>query len=313
MKKLLKIAVVLILLLVVVVGVIGYLVYRNLDEIVRFGTEKGLQHALLVPATVGGAEVNLAEQWVELRDITIPNPEGYKTSHAMKFGVIRAEIDAASFRTNERRVKLVLVSGPDISFEQKLRTSNIQQLLDNVSRLAGTAEKEPPPPADPETEPKLLIDKVLIQDTVVRFTLPVANVVASDKGNASMKIATTEINDFGGGKQMTPAEALQMFIAVILETVIKNGKGILSAETLASLEGSMKGLPGGVAGRAGDAAGTVGGVVTTVSDELQKALGGVGDAADSAVDAVGGVVGDARRGIGRLIPGGDSDKKTEQE
>jgi hypothetical protein len=311
MKKLLKIAVVLVLLLVVLAGVIGYLVYRNLDEILRFSTEKGLQYALQVPATVGGAEVNLNEQWVELRDITIPNPEGYKTSHAMKFGVIRAEIDAASFRTNERRVKLVLVSGPDISFEQKLRTSNIQQLLDNVSRLAGTAEEEPPPPVDPETEPKLLIDMVRIEDMVVRFTLPVANVIASDKGNATMKVATTEIKDFGGGKQMTPAESLQMFMAVILETVIKNGKGILSSETLASLEGSMKGLPGGVAGRAGDAADTVGGVVTTVSDELQKALGGASEAAGSATEAVGGAVEGARRGIGRLIPGGQSEENKE--
>jgi phage-related protein len=126
-----------------------------------------------------------------------------------------------------------------------------------------------------------------------------------------MKVATTEIKDFGGGKQMTPAESLQMFMAVILETVIKNGKGILSSETLASLEGSMKGLPGGVAGRAGDAADTVGGVVTTVSDELQKALGGASEAAGSATEAVGGAVEGARRGIGRLIPGGQSDENKE--
>jgi hypothetical protein len=313
MKKLLKIAVVLVLLVVVAVAVIVYLAYRNVNEIVRFSTEKGLAYALMVPATVGGAEVNFTEQWVELSDITIPNPEGYKTSHAMKFGVIRAEIDAASFRTNERRVKLVLVNNPDISFEQKLRTSNIQQLLDNVSRLAGTAENEPAPSADPATEPTLIIDKVRVENTVVRFTLPLASVVASESGNATMRVSDIEINDFGGGKQQTPAEALQLFIAVILETVIKNGQGILSAETLASLKGSMEGLPGGVSARAGEAASAVGGVATTVSDELQKALGGASEAAGTAADAVGGAVDDARRGLGRLIPGGQSEKKTEQE
>ncbi len=303
-KKLVKIiAVLAIVVLILVAGGIWWAL-NNLNWIVRSQIESHASHALMVPVTVGGVEVNLSEQWVEISEIEIANPDGYRTSHAMKFGLIRVEIDAASFRTMERRVKLIRISESDISYERTLRTSNLQELMDNVSRLID----EDAPPPDPEKEPRLLIDQMVIEDTTVRLTLPLASTVATSSGNATLKISDIVIEDYGDGEQQTPAEALQMFIAVILKTILENAGSILSAEALASLGNTLEGLPGGVADKASETADKVSGVATEVSDELRQALGGVGDTVGEAADSVGDAVDDVRRGFGRILPGGRRDE-----
>jgi uncharacterized protein involved in outer membrane biogenesis len=310
-KKLLKIGAVLIVLLLIALGAGVYWLMNNLNWVVRSQTEKAMSYALMVPVTIGGAEVNLREQWVELRDIDIANPEGYKTSHAMRFGVVRVQIDAASFRTTEPRIRLIRIVESDISFERTLRSSNLQDLMDNVSRLID----EDAPPPDPEIN--LIIEQMIVENTTVRLTLPIASTVATAKGNASLSVSDIVIENFGGGESMSPAEGMQMFIAVILKTILENAGDILSAETLASLNATLQDVPGEVAGRAEAAAESVGSVAKEVSDELKQTLGNLGDTVGDAAKGVGETVEDAaeevRQGLGRLLPGRRSQDSSTEE
>jgi hypothetical protein len=310
-KKLLKIGAVLIVLLLIALGAGVYWLMNNLNWVVRSQTEKAMSYALMVPVTIGGAEVNLREQWVELRDIDIANPEGYKTSHAMRFGVVRVQIDAASFRTTEPGIRLIRIVESDISFERTLRSSNLQDLMDNVSRLID----EDAPPPDPEIN--LIIEQMIVENTTVRLTLPIASTVATAKGNASLSVSDIVIENFGGGESMSPAEGMQMFIAVILKTILENAGDILSAETLASLNATLQDVPGEVARRAEAAAESVGSVAKEVSDELKQTLGNLGDTVGDAAKGVGETVEDAaeevRQGLGRLLPGRRSQDSSTEE
>jgi len=299
-KKLLKVGIAVTIVLVLIIAGLAFWAYSNINELVRWQTEVQMAHALMVPVKVGAAEVNLSDQWVEIRDIEISNPDGYRTSHAMKFGAVRVQIDAASFRTDEPKVRLIRITESDISFERKLRTSNLQDLMENVSRLVDDEE----PPREDETS--LLIERMVIENTTVRLTLPLASTVATSSGNATLRVSDIVIENFGGGEQKSPAEAMQMFIAVILKTILENAGDILSAEALASLQGTMQDLPGDVASRASDAADAVGDVAATVSDELRQALGGVGDSVGDAAEGV-------RRGIGRILPGGQRDPDEDED
>lgn len=286
MKKILMILLILGALVFVAVAAIGIIAFRNLDKIVRVGTEKGLSHVLMVDVTVDGAGVDVKNGRVELRGINIPNPPGYNSSHAMRFGLVACEVDAQSFRTNEPVVRLINIQAPDIVVEKVGPKTNLQTLADNAARLASEEEKEP-------SDKQYRIDKLLVEDSVVRVAIPM-----SGGKTVSAKLPDVEKTNIGGGESVSPAEFMQEFLATLMGSIGKLGTGAfegvqgLSSEAMGALESGLGSLEG-----VGGALGDVGKGVTGTVGDVGK---GVGDAA-----------GDAVRGLGGLLGGkkGEEDKE----
>lgn len=296
-RKLLWFAAVIVLLLVLVAGAALFLIFRSKDELVRMGAEKALAYALDVPATVQGANLDLAAQAVELRGIRIPNPEGFSKDTAISFGVVRAEVDVASFTTDKRVIKLIRVAEADVLLEKNLKTSNLQTLIDNTSRLSRQDEKQPPP-AEDASRASMVIDRVLVERTVVRVKLAGVTSLAGEKTAAKLRLADLEMRNVGGdGEQVTPAQALERFLALLLESIRRTGTGVLPDDLIASLDSTLDGLPKDVLGDARDAAGKVTG-------EVQDAAGNVLKTGEKAVEGVKDAVGGVTGKIGGLL-GGD--------
>lgn len=300
-RKLLWFAAALVLLLVLVAGAAVFLIFRSKDELVRLGAEKSLAYALAVPATVESATLDLGAQSVELRNIRIPNPEGFSNDTAMVFGVVRAEVDVASFRTDKRLIKLIRVAEADVLLEKSLQTSNLQKLIDNTSRLSRADEKSPPTSTEPSTA-TMIIERLLVEKTTVRLKLQGVTTLAGDKTAVTLKLADLELKNVGGdGEQVTPAQALERFLALLLESIRRSGKGVLPPDLLASLDKTLDGLPNDVLREAEAAAGKVTAIV-------EDAAGSAIKAGEKAIDEVKGAVDDVTGKIGGLL-GGDKKKE----
>lgn len=303
-RKLLWFSAVIVLLLVLVAGAALFLIFRSKDELVRVGAEKSLAYALDVPATVQSASLDLGAQAVELRGIRIPNPEGFSNDTAIAFGVVRAEVDVASFTTDKRLIKLIRVGEADVLLERSLKTSNLQALIDNASRLSRQDETQPAPTED-ASRATMVIERLLVEHTTVRVKLAGMDAVAGDKAAAKLKLADLEMRNVGGdGEQVTPAQALERFLALLLESIRRTGTGVLPDDLIASIDTTLDGLPKDVLGDAQEAA-------RKVTGEIQDAAGNVLKTGEKAVEGVKDAVGGVTGKIGGLL-GGDK-KKADSE
>lgn len=236
-----------VLLIIVVVGAV--MLWSNLDGVVRVGTERALSYVLKVDVTVDGADVDARAGTIALKGINIPNPEGYKTPHAMNFGEVFVEADIASFRTNEPTIRLIRVSEPDIIYDRKVNTSNIDDLLANAS----SAEEEEAAPE--EARKQLVIEKVLVEGSTIQVGLPF-----TEGRTMKANVPNIEINDIGKkNDRVSPAEAMKEVLDEMLAAFAKVGAD------------RLKGGEDAVEKAADEAAGAI----NEAADEVKEKLGGL--------------------------------------
>jgi len=251
MKKILTIGAVILAVIVITLIALGGYLFSQKDEIIRRGTEYGLSYVLEVPVTVGSASLEISAGTLQFTDINISNPDGYNSDHAMAFGLVKVQADVNSLINEQVKViNLVQVSQSDIILEKKGASSNLQDLMASSMRFASGEEATS---AEEETsDVQMKIEKVIIDGTEVAAILPILN------KEVGVKIPDIELNDFGGDKEtVTPAEALQEFIAVILAEITKFGDGILPADFLSNISGDLKNLPGEILSNVTDQIGSI--------------------------------------------------------
>ncbi len=302
MKTLIKVVLVILLFILLAAGIGLYFLAKNLDGIVRNGTERALEYVLQVDVSVGGASVDVRSGAIEFTDILISNPDGYNSDHAMAFGLVRAEADIASFRTDKPIVRLIRLSQSDIVLEKKGTSSNLQDLMRNAQRLASGEGKEPPPSEDEAAGKKMVIEKLLIDGTTVGVQVPLL------EQTYRVELPDVEKENIGGGdeEKVSPAEAMQEILAILLEQIREAGAGILPGDLLNSLQDSLRSLPADLRGRVGETTERLRG---SVDSALEGLTSGSKDSVGDAVDSAGDTVKDVTEGIGETVEGAGEDAK----
>ncbi|HXV76914.1 MAG TPA: hypothetical protein VD788_11425 [Candidatus Polarisedimenticolaceae bacterium] len=169
-------------------GIAVWLLLGNLDRIVKRAVER-------VGSETTGTRVALDDVLISIRStegaldgLTIANPPGYETTHALELERVRLALDLSSLRTDEVVLREVAVDGAHVVFEQKGQTSNLRTLLDHVER-AGRESGDPRTAAGDEL--RLVVEKftfsggkvTLIHDRLDEdLTFEIPEVVVRDIG-----------------------------------------------------------------------------------------------------------------------------------
>jgi len=245
---------------VVAVGLVALVVILalSLDSIVKrgvesvgpqiTGTEMKLQSVNLSPFSGSGT----------LKGFLIGNPEGYKTSSAIKVGETSVGVRPKSVLSDKIHVTHVRVVGPEITFEGTLGTkNNLGKIMENVEAATGGAKQTKPDgkPADSGTARKLQVDDFLISGAKV-------NVSMTMLGGRSLTVAIPDIHfsALGTGPEgITAAELTKKVLSQV------------NAETLKAVEKAVTDLGNQATDLIKDAAGN------KVTNLLDKATRGAGD------------------------------------
>lgn len=260
-----------ILVILLIVG--GILLFANIDKIIRSGTEQVLTYVFEVDATVGGADLKATQGSITFTNIVIPNPDGYGTPTAIRFGEVTVEADIQSFRGDQPTIRLIRLTDPTIVFEKTVRSSNLQDLIDNAMRLVPEEGEEAP---EPEQEPEGAQASIIIQRVeIVSTSVGVAVPFTGDSFNVTLPDLVLE--DIGGSNNepVLPAEALADILVAILTNV--------------------RGLAEDVVGNFDELAS---GVVSDASEMVEGTMGEVGGQVNETVE---GVTGRVTEGLGGLL------------
>ncbi|WP_309397829.1 hypothetical protein [Cerasicoccus maritimus] len=253
-------------LVLIVVGLIA--LYFSINSIVggsvtkafnKFGPEiTGTQ------TYIKSTGVNVFDGTISINGLFIGNPEGFEKPSAMECGEIYIDIEPSSLLSDRIEVNEIKIVAPKFTYDQNLATNNLSKLksqVDSNMKKYKTADETPAEtpqePADAEQPSKtLILHKLIVSDGEVDLSVNLALV------KANQVLALPEINEDFGGKGVTPAEATDYILSIVLEKVV-----VVAAEMVQEIANDPN----------------------AVLDTATKSLDNAGDAVDKAGQAIKGL------------------------
>ncbi len=279
MRKLIR----LVVLLVILVLVAGATFWFYVDRIAKEGVERGATYALGVPTTVGDADVGLLVGAVGLDDLTVSNPQGYETPHLLAvqrfdLGVVTNTLFKETIQVN--RFEL---DGVDLHVEQKIGTSNMAEVLENIKARTGGGG-EPPEEKEEPAGKKVQVDRIVVRNITAHVqTLPVGGKVST----VDVEVPEIVLEDVTSdeGKGLAVAELTRRLLPAILTAVINKSRGLPNVDL------------DGLAANVGETTRALG---KGAQDLVQQVGAGAGGLLDSVFKGAAGKEGDEKEGDGLL-------------
>ena len=229
MKKII-LRIVLGLVLVLVLAVVaGFLL---IDQIAKSGVEKGASYALGVETTVKSIDVRLFDGQIIIDELNISNPEGFTSPHLVHTGRVDVQVDLGSLSSETVEVSKFELDGLEMHIEQKIGTSNVSQIMDNLKRLSKDTDKDKKKdkPASKGPSKQVIIKRILIENVVAHFHLLAGPALKVEVPT----IELTNVSSDGGGG--VAGQLTSQIFSAVLEAVLKSAKGIVPADFLEGLD-----------------------------------------------------------------------------
>jgi len=204
-----------VLIIVIALGAALYYVWTSLDNLVEAAIEKyGSQ---VTQTAVQVQKVNLQRTLAQgkgsIAGISVANPAGFSAPHAFTLGQIQTKIDIKTITQSPVVIDEIVVAAPQMFFEiNNERKVNFNVLKNNINRAIPTqSTTRQTETKAPETEIRIIIRRLLIQDGKVEAT-----VIPLDK-QLSTRLPRIELRNLGGKGGSTPAEITRQILDVVVD------------------------------------------------------------------------------------------------
>jgi uncharacterized protein involved in outer membrane biogenesis len=114
--------------------------------------------------SLGDVNISILSGKANLKDLFLGNPQGFKSTEAMKVGSILVGVDEKSLTKDTIVIDTIEVIAPAITYEKTRGSDNFNAIINNANSFLGTKEskKEPAKKKSSETAGK----KILIKDFI---------------------------------------------------------------------------------------------------------------------------------------------------
>lgn len=246
--------------LLIVIGLVA--VYLSLNSLVGGGVERAFNkfgpEVTGTKTYIDSANINVFKGDIGINGLFIGNPEGFEKPSAMECGEIYVDIEPSTIFSDRIVINEIRIVAPHFTYDQSLSGNNLtklkQQIDDNMKKFQKADEKPAEPTEAPtEEQPKktLVLNKLIVSDGKVDLAVNLAVL------KAGRELPLPQINKDFGGEGVTPAEAVDYVLSVVLEQVVK-----ASAELVREISNNPQDVLESVTG--GDAAEAVQGATDAV-------------------------------------------------
>ena len=126
MKKFLT---VLLVLIVVIGGAVWYFTTYKMDAMIEQKIEQAGTASFGTEVSIGSVKTSIKDGSLEISDITIPNPAGFRNKNAVTLRGIEAAVDYAKLE-----IKRVYINEPDIVIEEKGGKTNFDVMMERLNQ-----------------------------------------------------------------------------------------------------------------------------------------------------------------------------------
>lgn len=253
-----------ILFLIVVMVVI---MLSMIDSIAKSAVEEGASYALQVDTRLDKMNVRLLNGQITMNGLHISNPEGFTTSHLMRSGRFDLTVRPGSLLSDTVEVSRFEIDGLDLNIEQKLTSSNIGKILDNLKRF-NRGKKDIKKEGEGK---KIKADMIVIKNVVAHFHLPM-NLLPS--GPVTVKVPEIKLENVSSdnAEGVIISELVARIIPAILVAVIEQSSGVVPADFLKGLDTQVT-----------EVAKAVGTQVDAIQKQLEQQIKKIGEKGEKAI------------------------------
>jgi uncharacterized protein involved in outer membrane biogenesis len=206
----------LIVILVIVIAIVVAVVVLNLDRIVKEAVVYYGPQITKVSMTVDSVHLGLGT--VEIKDLVVGNPDGYKTPQAMSVGDVSVAVNPTTVLSDKIVVLSINVKSPDITFEGGLTGNNLSQILDNVNGTARTNNATVTTPSG-KTKPA---KKLEVDDFVISGARVHVNLTGFSSKETTLPLPDIHLSNLGTGPNgITPADLASRVLGAITSATVK--------------------------------------------------------------------------------------------
>jgi hypothetical protein len=161
--------------LIVLLGIGGYLLYSNLDYIIKIKIEKYASAATQTNVALDSVKLALTTGDGNLSGLSVSNPKGFSSAKAFYLGSIDVKLDTSTLRGNGPIViREMIIDKPQVTYELLNNgDSNLQAIQNNTQTYANSFQgktNESTKPTEPaaDTNGKKEGRKIIISDLIIR-------------------------------------------------------------------------------------------------------------------------------------------------
>jgi hypothetical protein len=224
-----------------VIGIIVIALFGS--KMLNSGIKKGVEtigpRVTQTNVTLEAVDISIFSGAGKLTGLNVGNPEGFKSENIFALGEIDVAVQISSLLSDKIIIDRVIIKNPAISYETRISTSNVKQLLENIEAFTGPKAEEVPAeevPADSVPGKQVVIRKVIVEGATVYVGL-------LGVGQA-VPLPRIELNDIGEDRKMNIADAIDLVLTEVLKAIgpaISNAGGMLKDSGKALLDGAISG------------------------------------------------------------------------
>ncbi|MGC6425317.1 MAG: hypothetical protein ACON4O_10080 [Lentimonas sp.] len=203
-----------ILLAVIAAAAVYFLGSAALSKGIKHGVETVGPKVTRTPVTLADVNISALSGKGTLKRLNVSNPEGYKSESIFALGQIEIEIDTRTVFSNKIIVDSIHIRQPKISYEKKLNSSNIKELLDNVEAFIGhssDALAEETLATKSKAQKQVIIKKLIIEDGSIY-------VAALGIGH-EIPLPRIEMNNLGKSGNTSFADVINVVLSRVLSSI----------------------------------------------------------------------------------------------
>ncbi|TVP80274.1 MAG: hypothetical protein EA353_04255 [Puniceicoccaceae bacterium] len=229
------------LILLCVIALVAVYLFGSslLNRGIKSGVETFGPRVTQTPVTLGEANLSIFSGSGSLTDLLVGNPEGFKSQNIFALGQIDLKVDTSTVFSDRIVIDHILIQRPEISYEQSMRGSNVNQLMENIEAFTGP--KTPQEKARAESaegaQKQVVIRKLVIEGGSIY-------VGAMGLGQ-TVPLPRIEMENIGeGGERITMAEAIDMILGRVLQAIgpaIANSGDLLRQAGQSALDSATEG------------------------------------------------------------------------
>jgi hypothetical protein len=194
----------------------------NLDGLIKDAVEKQGSAMTGTTVSVQAVELRTSDGQGFIRDLAIGNPNGFKTSHALKVAQIETAIDIGSITKEVIIVKKIAIESPNVVYEKGETTTNIDAIQKHIADSLG-----------PSGSKKLIVEELTIRNAKAEVSAPfmegktvsvtIPDITLRDIGKAKGGVSPGEV-----GNEIAKALKGRLASTVSFDSLAKSAGNALS-------------------------------------------------------------------------------------
>lgn len=228
----------------VVLGVVAFLIVAfSLGSIVKGGVNKMGPKITQSKVELSSARISPFSGQGTLSNLVVGNPAGWQSDYAFSLGNISIDVQPRSLMGDHVVVNSILIERPEIVYETRITSSNLQDLMKNVQQASGSSS---PQAETKEGKPvKIEVKNFRLENAKItaiagtsRVTLDMPPLLLENLGTKEGGLTPQELS-IAVMKAVT-AQAVQAAGKVAMEKGLLDKAGVKAGEGLRKLFGEKK-------------------------------------------------------------------------